>query len=118
MESAAPTTDPKSKLGTPTPTAFEKTQTKANPTDPKSEVGTPTSAASEKTAQPPICVTDGSAQPTVCVNRDDSSTHPPSPLSEDSEGSSVFDGEFLLPPQPPLQLHHPLLSHLPGLIEP
>ncbi|KAJ8342574.1 hypothetical protein SKAU_G00325020 [Synaphobranchus kaupii] len=77
MESAAPTTDPKSKLGTPTPTAFEKTQTKANPTDPKSEVGTPTSAASEKTAQPPICVTDGSAQPTVCMNRDDSSTHPP-----------------------------------------
>ncbi|KAJ8356550.1 hypothetical protein SKAU_G00193440 [Synaphobranchus kaupii] len=45
-----PLPDPKSKLGTPTPTAFEKTQTKANPTDPKSEVGTPTSAASEKTA--------------------------------------------------------------------
>ncbi|KAJ8381179.1 hypothetical protein SKAU_G00019570 [Synaphobranchus kaupii] len=80
--------DPKSKRGTPTPTAFEKTQTKANPTDPKSKFGTPTaaapektvqppapisdhvhtSAASEKTAQPPICVTDGSAQPPVCVN--------------------------------------------------
>ncbi|KAJ8377180.1 hypothetical protein SKAU_G00077600 [Synaphobranchus kaupii] len=94
--------NPKSKLGTPTPTAFEKTQTKANPTDPKSEVGTPTSVASEKTAQPPICVTDGSAQPTVCVNRDDSSTHPPSPLSEDSEGSSVFGSFNLSPPPSPL----------------
>ncbi|KAJ8353918.1 hypothetical protein SKAU_G00021340 [Synaphobranchus kaupii] len=77
MESAAPTTDPKSKLGTPTPTAFEKTQTKANPTDPKSEVGTPTSAASEKTAQPPICVTDGSAQPTVCTESSFSHRSPP-----------------------------------------
>ncbi|KAJ8369284.1 hypothetical protein SKAU_G00093120 [Synaphobranchus kaupii] len=115
METAAPTADPKNKLRMPTPTAFEKTQTKANPTDPKREDGTPTaaapektvqppaplsgrvhtSAASEKTAQPSICVTDGSAQPPVCVNRDDSSTHPPSPLSEDSEGSSVF-GSFNL----------------------
>ncbi|KAJ8349005.1 hypothetical protein SKAU_G00275940 [Synaphobranchus kaupii] len=39
-------------------------------------------------------------------------------LHSDSITLTVADGEFLLPPQPPLQLHHPLLSHLPGLIEP